>query len=46
MQQYLSVAREMYSQSRDGEEMKSKMIRAFPDFGGVGCWISRSGFFS
>jgi glyoxylase-like metal-dependent hydrolase (beta-lactamase superfamily II) len=36
MQQYLTAAREIYSKSRDGEEMKSKMIRAFPEYGGVG----------
>jgi len=36
MQQYLTAAYEIYCKSRDGEEMKSKIIRAFPDYGGVG----------
>lgn len=36
MQRYLSTAREIYSQSRDGDDMKAKMIRAFPDYGGIG----------
>jgi len=36
MQRYLSTARDIYSQSRDGDEMKGKMIRAFPRHGGVG----------
>lgn len=34
MQQYLTAAREIYSKSRDGEEMEYKIIRAF--HGGVG----------
>jgi hypothetical protein len=33
VQQYLSAACEIYSQSRGGEEMKAKMIRGVPDYG-------------
>src|SRR5262249_33936751 len=36
MQDYLSVARDIYGLAADGEDMKRKMIHAFPDYGGVG----------
>lgn len=36
MQHYLSVARSAYAEAKDGEDMKNKMLRAFPDYGGVG----------
>lgn len=36
MEQYLSIAREVLSSSPDGEVMKTKMIQAFPDYGGIG----------
>lgn len=36
MQHYLATARDMYTRSSDGEDMKNKMIEAFPDYGGVG----------
>jgi hypothetical protein len=37
-------AREIYSKSRDGEEMKSKIIHAFPDYGGTGMLDQRKQF--
>ena len=36
MQQYLATARHVYARADDGEDMKIKMIQAFPDYGGVG----------
>jgi glyoxylase-like metal-dependent hydrolase (beta-lactamase superfamily II) len=36
MERYLSTARDILSRSSDGETMKTKMIKAFPDYGGVG----------
>jgi len=36
MQRYLSTAQDLYAQSADGEDLKSRMIQAFPDYGGVG----------
>jgi glyoxylase-like metal-dependent hydrolase (beta-lactamase superfamily II) len=36
MQQYLATARDVYARAADGEDMKNKMIQAFPDYGGVG----------
>jgi len=36
MQQYLSTAREMFTQSVDGDDMKNKMMNAFPGYGGIG----------
>lgn len=36
MQNYLAVARDAYAQSKDGDDMKARMIQAFPDYGGVG----------
>jgi hypothetical protein len=36
MQRYLSTARAILAQASDGDDMKSKMIRAFPDYGGTG----------
>jgi len=36
MQQYLSTAREMFTQSVDGDDMKEKMMNAFPGYAGIG----------
>jgi glyoxylase-like metal-dependent hydrolase (beta-lactamase superfamily II) len=36
MQQYLATARDVYARAADGDDMKNKMIRAFPDYGGAG----------
>jgi glyoxylase-like metal-dependent hydrolase (beta-lactamase superfamily II) len=36
MQRYLSTASDMYAHSSHGDEMKAKMIHAFPDHGGIG----------
>jgi len=36
MKDYLSAAREAYALASSGEDMKEKMIQAFPDYGGVG----------
>lgn len=36
MQQYIAKARDVYARAADGEDMKNKMIQAFPDYGGVG----------
>lgn len=36
MQHYLSTARDVYARAADSEDMKDKMIQAFPDYGGVG----------
>lgn len=36
MQRYLATARGIYADARDGDDMKAKMIQAFPDYGGVG----------
>ena len=36
MQHYLSTARDVYARASDGDDMKSKMMHAFPDYGGVG----------
>lgn len=36
MRHYLSIARDLYARAEDGEDMKNKMIHAFPDYGGVG----------
>ena len=36
MQHYLSTARNVNGVATDGEDMKDKMIQAFPDYGGVG----------
>jgi len=36
MQHYLSTARRVYAVAADGEDMKNKMIQAFPEYGGVG----------
>lgn len=36
MQHYLAVARDAYAKSKDGDDMKTRMIQAFPDYGGVG----------
>lgn len=35
MQGYLAAARSIYSQSSDGNDLNARMIRAFPDYGGV-----------
>ena len=36
MQHYLSTARDVYARATDGEDMKNKMLHAFPDYGGIG----------
>ena len=36
MQHYLSTARDLYARATDGEDLKNKMIQAFPDYGGAG----------
>jgi glyoxylase-like metal-dependent hydrolase (beta-lactamase superfamily II) len=36
MERYLSTALDILAQSSDGEAMKTKMIQAFPDYGGIG----------
>jgi hypothetical protein len=36
MQHYLSTARNVYAVAADGEDMKNRMIQAFPEYGGVG----------
>jgi glyoxylase-like metal-dependent hydrolase (beta-lactamase superfamily II) len=36
MGRYLSIALDVLAQSSDGEAMKTKMIQAFPDYGGIG----------
>lgn len=36
MQNYLAVARDAYAQSKDGDDMKARVIQAFADYGGVG----------
>jgi glyoxylase-like metal-dependent hydrolase (beta-lactamase superfamily II) len=36
MQHYLSTAREVYAVAANGEDMKDKMIQAFPGYGGIG----------
>ena len=46
MQHYLATAREVYAQTKDGDEMKVKMIRAFPDYGGVGMLDQQKRFLS
>jgi len=34
MQHYLSTARDLCAQSSDGNDLKTRLIAAFPDFGG------------
>ena len=36
MGRYLSTARDVLAKSSDGEDMKAKMMHAFPDYGGIG----------
>jgi glyoxylase-like metal-dependent hydrolase (beta-lactamase superfamily II) len=36
MQQYIATARDVFAEASGSEDMKEKMIRAFPDYGGVG----------
>lgn len=36
MRHYLSISGDLYARAEDGEDMKNKMIHAFPDYGGVG----------
>ena len=36
MQHYLSTALDLYARATDGEDLKSEMIHAFPDYGGIG----------
>jgi hypothetical protein len=44
MQQYIATARDVFAEASGGEDMKEKMIRAFPDYGGVGMLDQQKGF--